>query len=134
MMEPRPLQRGQVCWTANMPWLIRTWPDPEQVSQVTGAWPRAAPEPHDDKRPVPSASAGSKMSSVPVLIRGGHLSMRNLSMRVPSLLVAALFCCCIFPAAADDGKPRYVSGSGEDKGWAAAVAALDAAVTLRAVG
>src|SRR5688572_23726865 len=73
-------------------------------------------EPHDDKRPVPSASAGSKMSSVPVLIRGGHLSMHNLSMRIPSLLVAALFSCCIFPAAADDGKPRYVSGSGEDEG------------------
>ena len=36
-----------------------------------------APEPHDDKRAVPSASAGSKMSSVPVLIRGGHLSMNT---------------------------------------------------------
>ena len=24
--------------------------------------------------------------------------------------------CCIFPAAADEGKPRYVSGAGEDKG------------------
>src|SRR6185436_11584127 len=56
------------------------------------------------------------MSSVPVLIRGGHLSMRNLSMRIPSLLVAALLSCCIFPAAADDGKPRYVSGSGRDQG------------------
>ena len=56
------------------------------------------------------------MSSVPVLIRGGHLSMRNLSMRIPSLLVAALLSCCIFPAAADDGKPRYVSGSGSDQG------------------
>jgi len=42
--------------------------------------------------------------------------MRNLSMRVSSLLVAALFSCCIFPAAADDGKPRYVSGSGRDQG------------------
>jgi choice-of-anchor B domain-containing protein len=42
--------------------------------------------------------------------------MHNLSMRIPSLLVAALFSCCIFPAAADDGKPRYVSGSGEDEG------------------
>src|SRR5262245_7012155 len=75
-----------------------------------------ASELHDDKRPVPSASAGSKMSSVPVLIRGGHLSMRNLSMRTSSLLVAALLCCCIFPAAADDGKPRYLSGSGRDEG------------------
>jgi len=37
-------------------------------------------------------------------------------MRIPSLLVAALLCCCIFPAAADDGKPRYVSGSGHDQG------------------
>jgi choice-of-anchor B domain-containing protein len=42
--------------------------------------------------------------------------MRNLSMRTSSLLVAALLCCCIFPAAADDGKPRYVSGSGHDQG------------------
>jgi choice-of-anchor B domain-containing protein len=42
--------------------------------------------------------------------------MRNLSMRIPSLLVAALLSCCIFPAAADDGKPRYVSGSGSDQG------------------
>jgi choice-of-anchor B domain-containing protein len=42
--------------------------------------------------------------------------MRNLSMRIPSLLLAALFYCCIFPAAADDGKPRYVSGSGRDQG------------------
>jgi choice-of-anchor B domain-containing protein len=42
--------------------------------------------------------------------------MRNLSMRFPSLLVAALLCCCIFPAAADDGKPRYISGSGHDQG------------------
>ncbi|MGH8236459.1 MAG: choice-of-anchor B family protein, partial [Steroidobacteraceae bacterium] len=42
--------------------------------------------------------------------------MRNLSMRIPSLLVAALLSCCIFPAAADDGKPRYVSGSGRDQG------------------
>jgi hypothetical protein len=42
--------------------------------------------------------------------------MRNLSMRIPSLLAAALFSCCIFPAAADDGKPRYVSGSGRDQG------------------
>jgi len=30
--------------------------------------------------------------------------------------VAALLSCCIFPAAADDGKPRYVSGSGRDEG------------------
>ena len=37
-------------------------------------------------------------------------------MRIPSLLAAALFSCCIFPAAADDGKPRYVSGSGRDQG------------------
>ncbi len=37
-------------------------------------------------------------------------------MRIPSLLVAALLSCCIFPAAADDGKPRYVSGSGRDQG------------------
>jgi len=37
-------------------------------------------------------------------------------MRFPSLLVAALLCCCIFPAAADDGKPRYISGSGHDQG------------------
>ena len=37
-------------------------------------------------------------------------------MRIPSLLVAALLSCCIFPAAADDGKPRYVSGSGSDQG------------------
>src|SRR5262245_61121408 len=65
---------------------------------------------------VPSASAGSKMHSVPVLIRGGHLSMRNLSIRISSLLLAALLSCCIFPAAADDGKPRYVSGSGNDQG------------------
>ena len=45
MIEPRPLQRGQVCWTAKMPWLIRTWPEPAQVSQVAGVCPRAAPEP-----------------------------------------------------------------------------------------
>ena len=37
-------------------------------------------------------------------------------MRISSLLVAALFYCCIFSAAADDGKPRYVSGSGRDQG------------------
>ena len=37
-------------------------------------------------------------------------------MRFPSLLVAASLCCCIFPAAADDGKPRYISGSGHDQG------------------
>lgn len=37
-------------------------------------------------------------------------------MRTSSLLVAALLCWCIFPAAADDGKPRYVSGSGRDQG------------------
>jgi choice-of-anchor B domain-containing protein len=42
--------------------------------------------------------------------------MRNLSMRIPSLLAAALLSCCIFPAAADDGKPRYVSGAGRDQG------------------
>jgi choice-of-anchor B domain-containing protein len=42
--------------------------------------------------------------------------MRNLSMRTSSLLVAALLGCCIFPAAADDGKPRYISGSGRDEG------------------
>ncbi len=42
--------------------------------------------------------------------------MRNLTMRVPSLLLATLVSCCIFPAAADDGKPRYVSGSGRDAG------------------
>jgi choice-of-anchor B domain-containing protein len=42
--------------------------------------------------------------------------MRNLSMRTSSLLVAALLSCCIFPAAADDGKPRYISGSGQDQG------------------
>ena len=34
MMDPRPLQRGQVCWTAKIPWLMRTWPAPLQVSQV----------------------------------------------------------------------------------------------------
>ncbi len=33
-----------------------------------------------------------------------------------SLLGAALLSCCIFPAAADDGKPRYVSGTGRDQG------------------
>jgi choice-of-anchor B domain-containing protein len=42
--------------------------------------------------------------------------MRNLSMRTSSLLVAALLCCCIFPAAADDGKPRYIAGAGHDQG------------------
>lgn len=42
--------------------------------------------------------------------------MSNLSTRIASLLVAALLSCCIFPAAADDGKPRYVSGAGRDEG------------------
>ena len=37
-------------------------------------------------------------------------------MRIPSLLVAALLSCCIFPAAADDGKPRYLAGAGHDQG------------------
>ncbi|HKU17513.1 MAG TPA: choice-of-anchor B family protein [Steroidobacteraceae bacterium] len=32
------------------------------------------------------------------------------------LLAAVLVSCCIFPAAADDGKPRYVSGAGRDQG------------------
>ena len=32
------------------------------------------------------------------------------------MLLTALLSCCIFPAAADDGKPRYVSGSGRDAG------------------
>ena len=45
MIVPRPLQRGQGCWTVKKPWLMRTWPAPEQVSQVTGAWPLAAPLP-----------------------------------------------------------------------------------------
>ncbi|MGH8187812.1 MAG: choice-of-anchor B family protein, partial [Steroidobacteraceae bacterium] len=31
-------------------------------------------------------------------------------------LAAALLGCCIFPAVADDGKPRYVAGSGRDQG------------------
>ena len=39
------MQRGQVCCTAKMPWLMRTCPEPWQASQVTGACPRAAPEP-----------------------------------------------------------------------------------------
>jgi choice-of-anchor B domain-containing protein len=57
------------------------------------------------------------MSSVPALILEGHLNMRNpSSMRIASLLAAALLSCCIFPAAADDGKPRYVSGAGRDQG------------------
>ncbi len=56
------------------------------------------------------------MLGAPVRIRGGHLSMHSLSMRVSSLLLAATFSCWIFPAAADDGKPRYVSGSGRDEG------------------
>ena len=33
-----------------------------------------------------------------------------------SLIGTALLSCCIFPAAADDGKPRYVSGTGRDQG------------------
>ncbi len=39
MIDPRPLQRGQVCCTAKMPWLMRTWPAPLQASQVTGVCP-----------------------------------------------------------------------------------------------
>jgi choice-of-anchor B domain-containing protein len=31
-------------------------------------------------------------------------------------LAAVLLGCCIFPAVADDGKPRYVAGSGRDQG------------------
>jgi choice-of-anchor B domain-containing protein len=42
--------------------------------------------------------------------------MSNLSTRSISLLLAALLSCCIFPAAADDGKPRFVSGTGRDEG------------------
>lgn len=42
--------------------------------------------------------------------------MSNLSTRSIALLVAALLSCCIFPAAADDGKPRYVAGAGRDQG------------------
>lgn len=42
--------------------------------------------------------------------------MSTLTTRTASLLLATLLSCCIFPAAADDGKPRYVSGSGRDEG------------------
>jgi hypothetical protein len=40
---------------------------------------------------------------------------RPLSSRVSSL-VATLAACAIFPAVADDGKPRYVAGTGRDTG------------------
>jgi choice-of-anchor B domain-containing protein len=56
------------------------------------------------------------MSGMPALVRRGNLSMSNLTTRTASLLLAALLSCCIFPAAADDGKPRYVSGAGRDEG------------------
>jgi choice-of-anchor B domain-containing protein len=56
------------------------------------------------------------MSGVPALVRRGNLSMSNLTTRSASLCLAALLSCCIFPAAADDGKPRYVSGAGRDQG------------------
>jgi choice-of-anchor B domain-containing protein len=56
------------------------------------------------------------MSGMPALVRRGNLSMSNFTTRTVSLLLAALLSCCIFPAAADDGKPRYVSGSGRDQG------------------
>ena len=42
--------------------------------------------------------------------------MSNLTTRTLSLLLATLLSCCIFPAAADDGKPRYVAGTGRDQG------------------
>ncbi|HEY7638815.1 MAG TPA: choice-of-anchor B family protein [Steroidobacteraceae bacterium] len=42
--------------------------------------------------------------------------MSNRTTRNAWLLLAALLSCCIFPAAADDGKPRYVSGTGRDQG------------------
>jgi Uncharacterized conserved protein len=56
------------------------------------------------------------MSGAPALVRRGNLGMSNLTTRTVSLLFAALLSCCIFPAAADDGKPRYVCGSGRDEG------------------
>jgi choice-of-anchor B domain-containing protein len=56
------------------------------------------------------------MSGMPALVRRGNLSMSDLTTRTAWLLLAALLSCCIFPAAADDGKPRYVSGSGRDQG------------------
>lgn len=55
------------------------------------------------------------MKRVLALVRRGNVSMSNTT-RNASLLFAALLSCCIFPAAADDGKPRYVSGSGNDEG------------------
>jgi Uncharacterized conserved protein len=56
------------------------------------------------------------MTAMPALVRRGNLSMSTLTTRNASLLLATLLSCCIFPAAADDGKPRYVSGSGRDEG------------------
>src|ERR1044072_7294682 len=74
------------------------------------------PAPHEPRKNNPSAHARTKMTHVPELGRRGTLSMSNLTTRNVSLLLAALLSCCIFPAAADDGKPRYVSGSGRDQG------------------
>src|SRR5262249_28929455 len=74
------------------------------------------PAPHDARKITPSTSAGSKISGAQMLVRRGNLGMSNLTTRNVSLLLAALLSCCIFPAAADDGKPRYVSGAGRDEG------------------
>src|SRR5688572_19805200 len=82
---------------------------------------RVAPRPHDVRRAMLSASAGSNMSVKLALVRKEYLYMsiveQQLRKRVlASLIGTALLSCCIFPAAADDGKPRYVSGTGRDQG------------------
>src|SRR5262249_1047337 len=65
---------------------------------------------------MPSGAAASKMSSVPALVRRGKPSMSNLTTHIASLLLAALLSCCMCAGAADEGKPRYVSGVGRDQG------------------
>src|SRR5262245_58799154 len=45
-----------------------------------------------------------------------EVALMNTFNRGLPVLVATLAACAIFPAIADDGKPRYVAGSGRDAG------------------
>ena len=70
---------------------------------------------HAPKGAVIAASASSKMARVTGKPRREETFMSTFkSSRLVSSVVATLAACAIFPAVADDGKPRYVAGSGRD--------------------
>src|SRR5262245_53042201 len=66
-----------------------------------------------------SASTGSRMAAASPRMDSedmnkiDRLPRRNFAARMLAFLLAAG---AIFPAVADDGKPRFVSGSGRDQG------------------